>query len=96
MYVGRGFTHGAKPKYIPTEGELLAVADALKKTKYYTLGCPYLFISTDRKPLLGIFANKDLVAMDHSRIVKLKEKTLGWIFTPVYIPGKKIGGTDTL
>ena len=70
--------------------------DALKKTKYFTLGCPDLFIGTDHKPLLGIFANKDLDSIDNPRIVKLKEKTLGWSFTPVYIPGKKIGGTDAL
>ena len=94
--VGSRFTRGAEPKYSPTEGELLAAADALKKTKYYTLGCPNLFIGTDHQPLLGVFANKDLDTIDNPRIVKLKEKTLGWSFTPVYIPGKKIGGTDAL
>ena len=72
----------------------MAVADALKKTKYYTLGCPNLFIGTDHKPLLGIFSNRDLDAIDNPRIIKLKEKTFGWIFIPVYIPGKRIGGVS--
>jgi len=89
--VGSRFTRNAEPNYSPTEGELLAVGDALKKTKYLTLGCPRFYVGTDHKPLLGIFASRDLDAIDNPRLVKLKEKTLGWIFTPVYIPGKKIG-----
>ena len=72
--VGSRFTREAEPGYSPTEGELLAVADALKKTKYYTLGCPNLFIAMDHKPLLGVFSNRDLDAIDNPCIVKLKEK----------------------
>ena len=26
----------------------------------------------------------------------LKEKTLGWVFDTVYVPGKELGGTDAL
>ena len=34
--------------------------------------------------------------MDNPRIIRLTEKTMGWIFQPIYIPGKEIGGTDAL
>jgi hypothetical protein len=36
--VGSRFTHTAEANYSPTEGELLGVADALHKSKYFTLG----------------------------------------------------------
>ncbi len=34
-----GSVSQAETRYSPTEGELLAVADALKKTRFFTLGC---------------------------------------------------------
>jgi hypothetical protein len=37
-----------------------------------------------------------LDAIDNPRLVRLKQKTLGWQFTTVYIPGKLLGGTDAL
>ena len=51
--VGSRFTHSAEGNYYPTEGKLLAEADALHKTMYLTLGCPKLLEGTDQKPLLG-------------------------------------------
>ena len=94
--VGSRFTHTAEANYAATEGELLALADALHKTKYFTLGCPNLILGTDHMPLLGLLENRNLDSIDNPRLVRLKEKTLGWSFTVVYIPGKKLGGTDAL
>ena len=48
--VGSRFTHTAEANYSATEGELLAQADALQKTKYFTLGCPQLILGTDHMP----------------------------------------------
>ena len=47
-------------------------------------------------PLLGLLADKHLDAIDNPRLVRLKQKTLGWMFTTIYIPGKLLGGTDAL
>ena len=94
--VGSRFTKKPEANYSPTEGELLGVVNALQKTKYFTLGCPDLYIGTDHKPLLGLLQNTDLETIDNPRLLKLKEKTMGWKFGIVYIPGKEIGGTDAL
>ena len=94
--VGSRFTHTAEANYSATEGELLAQADALKKTKYFTLGCPQLILGTDHMPLLGLLANRNLDSIDNPRLVRLKQKTLGWRFQVTYIPGKMLGGTDAL
>lgn len=53
--VGSRFTHGAESRYAPVEGEALAVVDALVKSRYFVLGCDYLTIVVDHKPLLKLF-----------------------------------------
>ena len=47
-------------------------------------------------PLPGLLANRNLDSIDNPRLVRLKQKTLGWSFKVVYIPGKMLGGTDAL
>ena len=94
--VGSRFTHVAEANNSPTEGELLGMADALSKTRYFTLGCTRLIVGADHMPLLGLLADKHLDAIDNPRLGRLKQKTLGWQFTTVYIPGKLLGGTDAL
>ena len=94
--VGSRFTLAAEANYSPTEGELLGVANGLLKTKYFTLGCPHLYIGTDHKPLLGILDGSPMEKLDNPRLVRLKEKTLGWVFKAVYVPGRELGGTDAL
>ena len=44
----------------------------------------------------GILNSATLDSMDNSRIIRLKEKTMGWKFQVIYIPGKEIGGTDAM
>ena len=78
------------------EGKLLGVADALHRTKYFTLGSLDLIVGTDHMPLLGLLANKHLDAIDNPHLVNLKQKILGWQFWVVYILGKLLGGTDAL
>jgi len=52
--MGSRFTHPAESRYVPIEGEALAVADAL------SMGCNDLVIAVDHKPLLKIFGEKTL------------------------------------
>ena len=94
--VGSRFTSPAEANYVPVEGELLGVVNDLHKTKYFTLGCPHLFVGTDHKPLLGILNVSPVEKLDNPRLVRLKEKTAGWNYKIIYVPGRKLGGTDAL
>ena len=66
---------------------------ALHKTRYYTKGCDKLLIGTDHKPLLGVLNDRTMESLDNPR---LKEKTLGWRFKIIHIPGRKLCGPDAL
>ena len=56
MYAGSHFTTTTEEGYSPTEGESLAVW-ALDNARMFVLGCRDLIVSTDHKPLLGIFCD---------------------------------------
>ena len=94
--VGSKFCQAAEARYSPTEGELLAVAEALEKTRYFTLGSPDLTLGVDHKPLLGILNDDDISKIKNPRIRRLKERILQWGFNVKYVPGKLLGGTDAL
>ena len=92
--VGSRFTHPAESRYAPVEGETLAVVYALHQTRYYVLGCKDLIIATDHKPLLQILNDRSLTDITNGRLLNLKEKTLGYRFTVVHVPGRKNLGPD--
>ena len=94
--IGSRFTSPAESRYSPSEGEALAVVNALEKTKYFTLGCNNLTVGTDHKPLLGLFKDRSLDGIDNPRLRRLKEKTFGWSFSMLHIPGRLHGGPDAL
>ena len=96
MLAGGRFTIPAESRYSPTEGEALAVAVALESSRYYTLGCPRLFIATDHKPLLSILNDRALDTIVNPRLIRLKERTLSWQFELVYVPGTKQAAADAL
>ena len=76
VFAGSRFTNSAESRYAPTEGEALAVSWALQHSRVFTLGCPKLMVSTDHRPLLGIFNDRHLDDIRNPRICRLKEKTL--------------------
>ncbi|XP_066910175.1 uncharacterized protein [Clytia hemisphaerica] len=86
---GSRFTNKSESNYYPIVGEALAVADALEKTRYFTLGCSNLIVNTDHKPLLKIFSDRSLNDIPNTRLRDLKEKTLPFKFTITHIPGLK-------
>ena len=94
--VGSNFLSPAEAKYYPIEGECLGVVNALYKTRYYTQGCDKLIVGTDHKPLVPILSDRDLESITNPRLQRLKEKTLGWRFRIMHIPGRLLGGTDAL
>ena len=77
---GGRFTKPAESRYSPVEGELLAVADALYKSRHFVLGCENLVVAVDHKPLLGLLNDKSLADIENPRLLMLKEKTLWFSF----------------
>ena len=67
------------------------MASALHKTRYYTQVCDKLLFGTDHKPLLGVLNDRSLDSIDNPRLIRLKEKPLGWRFKIIHIPGRKCG-----
>ena len=58
--IGSRFTHPAESRYAPIEGEALAVADALERTRYFVLGCDDLIVAVDHRPLLKVLSDRKL------------------------------------
>ena len=77
--MGSRFTHNAKSRYAPIEGEALAVADALDTATHFVLGCKNLTFAVDRRPLLKIFGDRSLDHICNTRLRNLKEKTLRYL-----------------
>ena len=75
VYAGSRFTSSAESRYSPVEGECLAAAWALEKTKHFTLGASSLYLAVDHKPLLKILGDKGLQDIENPRLQSLKEKT---------------------
>ena len=93
---GSRFCTGAESRYHPIECELLAVAWALEKTRYYTMGCEKLLILVDHKPLLGLLTTQNLGDIENPRLQYLAERLLHWNFTIKHIAGTKNFGPDAL
>lgn len=91
---GSRFLRSSEQRYAPIEGEALAIAWALEDTKFFTLGCDELVITTDHKPLVKIFGDRSLDEISNTRIFRLKQRTLAWRFDIVHVPGKSIPASD--
>ena len=85
---GSRFLRTSERNYAPVEGECLGIAWGLEQTRYFTLGCEKLIVITDHKPITKIFGDKALDDITNPRIFSMKQRTLPWKFTPVYLPGK--------
>lgn len=96
VLAGSRFTKPAESHYHPVEGEALAVAYALQKTRYYIQGCKQLIVATDHRPLLKIFGDRSLEDITNPRLLNFKEKSLQYRFQMVYVPGKKNDGPDSM
>ena len=96
VFTGSRFTKPAETRYAPIEGETLAVVYGLEQCKMFILGCPKFLIAVDHKPLINILNDRALDSIDNPRVLRLKEKTLRYNFTIMYVPGKKNCLADTM
>ena len=94
VYAGSRFTRDSESRYAPIEGEALALLFGLESCKMFVSGCPYLIVAVDHKPLVPIFNDRDLDKIQNPRVQKFREKTLGYTFKVVAIPGSKNHGPD--
>ena len=88
------FTTDAESRYAPVEGEALAVVYALEQCRMFVMGCKNLVVAVDHKPLVKIFSDQSLENIRNPRILRLKEKSLGYTFTIKHIPGCGNVGPD--
>ena len=86
---GSRFLKPAESRYVPVEGEALAIAWALDNTKFFTQGCNDLVVKTDHKPLVQLFQDRHLDQITNTRLFNLKQATLPWKFSVVHTPGKE-------
>ena len=56
----------------------------------YTLGCPHLILATDHNPLTGILNDRCLDSIENPRLQSLKEKTLPYSFSIMYVKGGSV------
>ena len=68
------------------------MAVGLEPSKFYTLGCPTLYVATDHKPL----CDRALDTIANPRIVSIKERTLWCNFHILYVEGKSQLAADAL
>ena len=73
----------AESRYSVTESELLGVAFAVKKLKLYLQGKAFEVI-VDHQPLVSILNSKGLEEIETPRILRLKEKLTGYVFTAIW------------
>ena len=91
---GSRFLSPAEQRYAAIEGEALAVAWGLEQTRYFTQGCDNLVVITDHKPLVKIFGDHTLDEITNSRLFRLKQRTLPWLFDIKHLPGKTNHAAD--
>ena len=92
---GSRFLKPAETRYAPVEGEALAIAYALRQTKFFTLGCDNLVVVTDHEPLTKVLGDRTLDEISNTRLLKLKQRTLPWRFVIKHLPGKSNHFADT-
>lgn len=87
VFAGSKALNNAESRYAPIEGEALAVAHGLEKSRMFTLGCRDLTVVTDHKPLTRILNDRSLDAISNPRVFKFKERTLPFQYRIVHVPG---------
>ena len=86
----------AEQRYCPLEGECLAAVWSLEQSRYFSLGCDSLKLVTDHQPLVGILGSRCLESITNARMFRLVQRTLPWVFTTNYLPGKTNWFADSL
>ena len=84
---GGTFNTPGEAKFGPVEGELLGIAKALHKARYYIMGHDNVHIITDHKPLVKFLENKDVKEEENRRLMNLRRKCDNYRFKISYSAG---------
>ncbi len=91
---GSRFLSPAERRYAPIQGAALAVAWGQEQSKYFTQGYNDLLVITDHKPLVKVMGDRTLDEIPNSRLFRLKQHTLPWVFEIAHLPGKTNTAAD--
>ena len=83
-------------RYANIKLELLAVARAMMKCKFYLAGLQHFGLVTDHRPLVPILNSYSLDTIDNPRLQHVKEKISTFIFTANWRLGKELCIPDAL
>ncbi len=86
--------NSAEKRYATIELECLGVYYGIKSCEHFLQGISF-HVVTDHRPLLGIFA-KDLHQVGNPRLLRLREKIVGYNFTVSWVAGKRHQMADAL
>ena len=93
---GGAFCKPADRNYSLIEGEATAIFKGLQDTKYYTLGCKSLHVTTDHQPLVTTLDKQSVADVVNKRLARIKEKTMCGKFDMLYNPGKMQNAADAI
>ena len=83
---GGRFNNETEAGYAPVEGELLGIAAALNKSRYFVSGHPNVFVVTDHKPILNLLQDRTRT-INNKRLTNIRRKCDGFIFGTGYDRG---------
>ena len=96
IIAGGRYNTPTEAAYAPVEGELLGVAAALHKSRYFISGHPNVRVITDHQPLINYLADKTRV-VENRRLNNLRRRKKTHIYSIPYVhisvlitPGKVI------
>ena len=87
---GGRFNSETEAGYAPVEGELLGIASALHKSRYFVSGHPNVTVITDHKPIVNLLQNRTRT-INNKRLTNLRRKCDDFIFKTGY--GRGIDNT---
>ena len=87
IMAGGRFNTETEAGYAPIEGELLGIASALHKTRYFVSGHPDVFIITDHKPILNLLQDRTRT-INNKRLTNLRT---GLMFTMPILRSLEVG-----
>ena len=91
---GGRFNNPTEAGYAPVEGELLGIASALHKTRYFISGHPEVTVITDHLPIVNFLQDRSKT-INNKRLLNLRRKCDGFIFKTGYSKGLE-NTTDAL
>ena len=86
IMAGGRYNSPTEAGYAPVEGELLGIASALHKTRYFVSGHPNVTVITDHKPILNLLQDRTRT-INNKRLTNLRRRCDGYIFQTGYGQG---------